>query len=112
MQSFVTADPLWTGELPPPGAGNAVRGLGWETQTATAFPGPGQVTFESPRLEVSRFFDLLDRGFAPQAALDWMNSHGYRTEGVWYPNVQVAGFAYEYVAFVHGTWELVIRVGG
>jgi hypothetical protein len=97
VQSFVTA----------------VRGLGWETRTVTAYPGlPIQTTFESPRLEVSRFFDLLDRGFTPNGALDWMNGHGYRTEGVWYPDVQVCGFAYEYVALVHGTWELVIRVGG
>jgi hypothetical protein len=113
VQSFVTADSLWPNEVPPGGTGNAVRGLGWETRTVTAYPGlPIQTTFVSPRLELSRFFDLLDRGFTPTGALDWMNSHGYRTEAVWYPDVQVAGFAYEYVAFVRGTWELVIRVGG
>ncbi len=113
VQSFVTADPLWPNETPPGGTGQAVRGLGWETRTVTAYPGlPIQITFESPRLEVRRFFDLLDRGFTPQGALDWMNGHGYRTDAVWYANVQVAGFAYEYVAFVRGTWELVIRVGG
>ena len=112
-QSFVTADALWPNEVPPGGTGHAVRGLGWETRTVTAYPGlPIQTTFESPRLEVSRFFDLLDRGFTPNGALDWMNDHGYRTQAVWYPDVQVCGFAYEYVALVHGTWELVIRVGG
>src|SRR5712671_5363493 len=105
VQSFVTADPLWTGEVPPGGTGHAVMGIGWEVRTVTAYPGlPIQTTFESPRLEVRRFFDLLDRGFTPNGALDWMNGHGYRTDAVWYPDVQVCGFAYEYVAFVRGTW--------
>ncbi len=108
VQSFVTADPLWMGIQPPPGGGRAVKGLGWDIRTVRSFSG---VTFESPRLEVSQVFDLLDRGFTPQGALDWMNSNGYPTEAVWYPGPVVIGFVYEYLAFVHGTWELVIRAG-
>ena len=59
-----------------------------------------------------RVYDLLDRGFDPQGALNWMNSNGYPTVGVYYPGPQVIGFPYDYMAFVNGAWELVIRVGG
>jgi len=48
--------------------------------------------------------DLLDRGFDPQGAIDWMNGNGYRTIAAWYPAVQVIGFAYEYMALVNGRW--------
>ena len=50
-------------------------------------------------------------GFTPPDAIDWMHANGYNTVGVWYPNVLVIGFAYEYMAFVNGLWEITIRAG-
>jgi hypothetical protein len=64
-----------------------------------------------PTIEQLRVFDLLDRGYDPQSALNWMNSNGYSTVAVYYSSVQVIGFPFEYMALVGGQWELVIRVG-
>ena len=41
-----------------------------------------------------------------------MKSNGYFTDAVWYPEIAVVGFAFEYIALIGGSWELVIRVGG
>ena len=88
--------------------GDAVIGDNWNTQTLTAYSG---VSFVSPTLEELRVFDLLDRGFDPQGALDWLNGNGYPTSAAYYPAVNVIGFPSEYMAFINGKWDLVVRVG-
>ena len=99
---------LWTGAHPPVTSGHAVIGDNWNTQTLTAYSG---VSFVSPTLEELRVFDLLDRGFDPQGALDWLNGNGYPTSAAYYPAVNVIGFPSEYMAFINGKWDLVVRVG-
>ncbi|HEY2152547.1 MAG TPA: hypothetical protein VGH34_17185, partial [Vicinamibacterales bacterium] len=108
-QSFTPVNPLWPGALPPGTSGHARLGPGWAPQTLVSFDGH---VFDSPPIDEQRVFDLLDRGFDPQGALNWMNSNGYPTVGVYYPGPQVIGFPYTYMALVNGAWELVIRVGG
>jgi len=100
--------PLWPGVQPPGTAGRAVMGPGWTVGFLTSFNG---VRFLSPPLDELQIFDLLDRGMDPTSALAWMKSNGYPTEGVWYADVQAIGFAYQYMALVRGTWELVLRSG-
>jgi hypothetical protein len=99
---------LWTGTQPPGTSGHAVQGDNWQVQTLTAFNG---ITFVSPTLEELRVFDLLDRGFDPQGALDWLDGNGYLTSAVYYSSVNVIGFATEYMAFINGRWDLVLRAG-
>ena len=100
---------LWPGAPPPGSAGHAVRGDNWQVQTLNAFSG---VSFISPTLEELRVFDLLDRGFDPQSAINWMNGNGYPTSAAYYPSINVIGFPTEYMAFINGRWDLVLRVGG
>jgi hypothetical protein len=100
---------LWPGIQPPGTNGHAVMGNDWNVEPLVSFNG---VTFQNPPLDELQIFDLLDRGMSPQSAIDWMHGNGYATEGVWYPDVQVIGFAYEYIAFVRGQWDIVVRVGG
>jgi hypothetical protein len=100
---------LWSGIQPTGTNGHARLGDNWQTQTLVSFDG---VRFTSPRLEVRQMFDLIDRGFDPQGAIDWMNTHGYPTVAGYYPDVAVIGFPFEYMALVEGHWNLVIRVGG
>jgi hypothetical protein len=99
---------LWTGAQPPGTSGHALIGDNWQVQTLTAYSG---VAFVSPTLEELRVFDLLDRGFDPQGALDWMSGNGYPTSAAYYPAVKVIGFPTEYMAFINGQWDLVLRVG-
>ena len=99
---------LWTGVQPPGTSGHATLGDNWDTQTLTAYTG---VSFTSPPLEAARVFDLMDRGFDPQGALNWMNGNGYLTSGVYYPAVGVIGFSTVYMAFIKERWDLVLRVG-
>jgi hypothetical protein len=108
VQSFTPVNPLWPNLAPPGTHGHAVRGPGWDPQTLTSFDGH---VFSSPPLDESRVFDLLDLGFSPQGALDWMNANGYPTAALYYPNVQAIGFPYTYVALVNGAWVLVLRAG-
>ncbi len=108
VQSFTPVNPLWPNAVPPGTTGHAIRGPGWEPQTLVSFDG---VRFDSPPLDESRVFDLLDRGFDPQGAIDWLNSNGYRTVAVYYANVRAIGFPYTYLALVNGAWELVLRAG-
>lgn len=107
-QSFTPANPLWPGAVPPGTPGHARLGPGWAPQTIVAFDGH---VFDSPPIDEQRVFDLLDKGFDPQGALNWMNSNGYSTVGVYYPGPQVIGFPYTYMALINGAWELVIRSG-
>ena len=100
--------PLWPGNQPPGTNGQAIMGSFWNVEPVTSFDG---VTFLNPPIEEVRMFDLLDRGFDPQGAIDWMNGNGYRTIAAYYPAVQVIGFAYEYLAFVNGRWDIVLKAG-
>ena len=48
---------------------------------------------------------------SPPDAINWMQGHGYPTIAVWYPDVQVIAFQYEYIALIAGQWNIVVRVG-
>jgi hypothetical protein len=100
--------PLWPGAQPPGANGQAIMGSFWNVEPLVSFDG---VTFINPPIEEVRVFDLLDRGFDPQGALDWMNGNGYHTTAVYYPGPIVIGFPYEYMAYVNGRWDIVLRAG-
>ena len=75
----------------------------------TAF---GGIVFTSPLIEALRVFDLLDRGFDPTGAIDWMHSHGYPVAGAYYPVAYgVIGFDFVYLALnpVTGAWDMILR---
>jgi hypothetical protein len=99
---------LWAGTQPPGTNGHAFMGPNWDVANIVSFDG---VRHTKPTLEQLQVFDLMDRGMSPDAALGWMNSNGYGTNAVYYSSVQVIGFPYEYLAYVNGAWEIVIRVG-
>ena len=99
---------LWGSTRPTGSNGRARFGPGWGVGTRRSFDG---VTFQSPPLEILRVFDLLDRGYSPDNALEWMRANGYPTVGVWYPSVAAIGFPFQYMALISGSWELVLRVG-
>jgi len=100
---------LWKGTQPPGTNGHAVLGTNWDPATITSFNG---VTFSSPTLEELQEFDLIDRGMDPGDAVNWMNANGYPNSGLWVPGVIVVGFPFEYMAFIQGQWDLVVRSGG
>jgi hypothetical protein len=100
--------PLWPGVQPPGTPGHATMGSFWNVEYVTSFDG---VRFLNPPLDQVQIFDLLDRGLDPQAAIDWMNSHGYRTAAAYYPSVRVIGFPFEYMALINGMWDIVLKVG-
>jgi hypothetical protein len=100
--------PLWPGEQPPGAVGHATMGSFWTVEYVTSFDG---VRFLNPPLDQLQVFDLMDRGLDPQAAIDWMNGHGYRTGAAYYPSVQVIGFQFEYMALIGGRWDIVLKVG-
>jgi hypothetical protein len=121
-QSFTTSQPsqasivaaqlgvtLWPGVQPPGSPGHATMGSDWTIEPVTSFNG---VTFINPPLEELQIFDLMDRGLDPQGAIDWMHGNGYPTTAVYYPSVAVIGFPFEYLAFINGQWDIVIRSGG
>ena len=134
VQNFIAARPsqaealaaqigqtLWPGTVPPGTVGHATMGepgafgVGWQVQTL--YYAPGNVTFQSPDIEMLRIFDLLDRGFDPDGAAAWMNQNGYPTAALWYPPPEkaVIGLRYVYLAArgkqsVNGTWDVVLRV--
>jgi hypothetical protein len=134
VQSFLVAEPsqaeqlaaqigqtLWPGATPTGTIGHATMGeagqfgVGWQVQTL--YYSPGNVTFQSPDIEMLRIFDLLDRGFDPVSATTWMNQNGYPTAALWYPPPEkaVIGLKYVYIAArgklsVNGTWDIVVRV--
>ncbi|MCU1382574.1 MAG: hypothetical protein JWL71_1271 [Acidobacteria bacterium] len=106
---------LWPGRVPPGSVGHATMGDNWQVQTLHYLP--RNVFFQSPDAEMIRIFDLLDRGFDPDAAAAWMNGNGYPTAALWYPPPEkgVIGLQYVYLAsrnkvFVNGTWEVVLRL--
>jgi hypothetical protein len=98
---------LWSGVRPPGVPGHAQLGPGWGVGYITDVHG---ITFLNPLPEALRVFDLLDRGMAPQGAIDWMNGNGYPSNAFWYPGPQVVGFTHCYMAFVNGKWEIVQRL--
>ncbi len=99
---------LWSGARPTGTHGRAAFGPGWEVRTIRSFDG---VTFQSPPLEILRVYDLLDLGYDPDSAINWIRSNGYPTVAVWYPSVAAIGFPFQYMALIRGAWELVVRVG-
>jgi hypothetical protein len=77
---------------------------------------PTATFFQSPTVEMLRFFDLFDRGFDPDSAIAWMNGHGYPTTAQWYPPPEkaVLGLQFTYLAarnkvLDHGTWDIVLK---
>jgi hypothetical protein len=99
---------LWPGAQPAGTAGHATLGNNWNVQSLVSFD---NTRFVSPELEELRVFDLIDRGKDPQSAIDWMHANGYPTVGAWFPSVAVVGFSHEYMAYISGRWDLVLRVG-
>jgi hypothetical protein len=100
---------LWPGVQPTSSTGQAVMGNGWEVRNVGSFTG---VLFLSPPLEMLQVFDLIDRGFDPQGAIDWMHSNGYPTTGAYFRSIGVIGFPFEYLALDNGRWDLIVRIGG
>jgi hypothetical protein len=99
---------LWPGAIPTGTPGQATLGNGWGVGTLVSFDG---VQFLSPTIDELQVFDCMDRGMAPQAAIDWMHGHGYSTPAAWFPDVAVIGFAHQYMAFISGHWDMVLRAG-
>jgi hypothetical protein len=105
---------LWPNAQPPGSVGHATLGDNWNVQTLHHLP--TNTFFASPTLEMLRFFDLFDRGYDPQGAIDWMNGHGYPTAAQWYPPPEkgVLGLQFVYLSarskvLVNGTWDLVLK---
>jgi hypothetical protein len=134
VQSFTASEPsqaefiaaqigqtLWPGTVPTGTVGHATMGndiafgAGWAPQTL--YYAPGNLFFKSPDIEMLRLFDLLDRGFDPVSAINWMNQNGYPTQALWYPPPEkaVIGLQYVYIAargkqVANGIWDIVVRV--
>jgi len=123
-QSFVVTPPtqqailaaqqglvLWSGVQPPGTNGHAIMGDNWQVQTVNYL---GQVTYTSPPIDELRIFDLLDRGYSPQDAINWEKANGYSTIAVYYVvggGISVIGFQYDYIAqnYLNSAWDLVFR---
>lgn len=99
---------LWPGAQPPGASGQAIMGTDWTVEPLVSFDGH---SFMNPPLEELQMFDLLDRGMAPDQAISWMKSNGYPTTAAWYPDVSVIGYPYEYLAYINGQWDVVLKVG-
>jgi hypothetical protein len=106
---------LWPGNQPPGTNGQAVLGDNWDLQTLHHLP--TNTFFQSPTLEMVRFFDLFDRGIDPDSAIAWMNANGYPTAAQWYPPPEkaVLGLKFVYLAtrnkvVSRGTWDLVLKM--
>ena len=41
----------------------------------------------------------------------WMHANGYPTIASWYSSVSVIGFTHEYMAYINGRWDLVLKAG-
>jgi hypothetical protein len=99
---------LWPGVKPPGSVGHATMGSDWTVEPIVSFSG---VTFMNPPIEEVQVFDLLDRGFDPAGAVDWMHANGYPIAALWYPDPGVIAFTWEYMALINGQWDIIIRVG-
>src|SRR5579864_2836388 len=114
---------LWPGAQPTGTNGQAVLGTSCDGSAnwgiATCFSPVSQVNFQAPTIEALRFFDLFDRGYDPQTAINWMNSNGYPAGAQWYPPPEkaVLGLGFFYLAargkvVGPGTiWDIVIGLG-
>ena len=114
---------LWPGAQPTGTNGQAVMGDGcdgspnWGSASCYS-PGTGQ-NFQAPTVEALRYFDLFDRGYDPQSAINWMQSNGYPTVAMWYPPPEkaVLGFGSFYLAARNKylgpgeIWDIVIGMG-
>lgn len=101
---------LWPGTQPPGTPGRTNLGPGWGVQNTADFLGN---PYLNPTLDNLRVFDLLDRGMNASGVISWMNSNGYFTNAVYYPDVAqgVYGFPQNYMTLIGTSWELVRRVG-
>jgi hypothetical protein len=114
---------LWPGAQPTGSNGHAILGdscngaANWAI--VTCFSPSAGIDFQAPTVEALRYFDLFDRGYDPQSAIDWLNANGYPTVGQWYPppNKAVLGLGLVYLAardqiVGNGTvWDIVIGLG-
>jgi len=109
--SFTTAsaNPLFPGAVPPGTPGHAVLGDNWQQQVLVSH---GGTLFNSPPLECQQLFALMDLGFDPQGAIDWMHANGYFTDAEWFPGPQVIGVQFVYMALINGRWDLILRGEG
>jgi len=99
---------LWPNAQPPGSTGHATMGDNWEVKNLVDHNG---VPFVSPPLEALQLFDLLDRGYTPQGAIDWMHANGYATAAAYYSGPDVIGIGVEYIAHISGHWDLVLGSG-
>jgi hypothetical protein len=99
---------LWSGVQPPGQPGQAKLGNNWDVQNVVT----NGVSYVSPQLEALQVFDLLDRGFAPQDAINWMKANGYPSTDPTVVNegggVTAIGFTLYYMANTNGPWDLII----
>ncbi len=114
---------LWPGAVPGGVNGHAVMGTNCNGEGnwggTSCFSDHADATFPSPSLEMLQFFDLFDRGYDPQSAIDWMNGHGYGTSAQWYPPPEkaVLGLGLVYLAARDkylgpgAIWDIVIEEG-
>jgi hypothetical protein len=108
---------LWPGAVPGGVHGNASMGTncngegGWGG--TTCFSDHTGQDFPSPTLEMLQFFDLFDRGYDPEDAIGWMNSHGYSTSAAWYPPPEkaVLGLGLVYLASLDANGNVYVGPG-
>jgi hypothetical protein len=101
---------IWPGVQPTGTYGHVTFGDGWAVQNRISFEG---VHYVSPAIDELRVIDLLDLGFQPQDAINWMNANGYPTAAVLYivgtPPTPVIGFQYDYFSLDYGYWNITFR---
>ncbi len=115
---------LWPGVVPSGVNGHAVMGTNCNGDgnwggTSCFSPLDGGFTFASPTLEALQYFDLFDRGYDPQSAINWLNSNGYSTSAQWYPppDKAVLGLGTVYLAARDlylgpgAIWDIVVGLG-
>jgi hypothetical protein len=116
---------LWPGAVPGGTNGYAILGTncdGTPNWGITSCVGPSGIVFASPTLQMLQIFDLLDRGYDPQSAINWLVGNGYSTPGDWYPSPkEVIGMGNVYLSarpqFTGNTpppgttWDVQISLG-
>jgi hypothetical protein len=113
---------LWPGAVPTGVNGHAFLGNNCNGSPnwaiATCHSPTAGVDFQSPTIEMLRVFDLLDRGYDPQSAINWMFNNGFPTSAAWYPYPKfVIGFPFVYISArdgnfgTGGIWDVQISLG-